>query len=139
MRRLSEAGVIDRSGRVRIPMDRVRQFGRSNAGRKVVVTFEVFSSECSQEQQGYYYAYVVPAIQEAIRAQGEIKAPESIDEDLVQAYPLLLKDANGNAVRTARQMDTLQMTDFLTWLQQFAAENFDVFVEDPRTVRETAK
>ena len=41
---------------------------------------------------------------------------------------------HGVDVIEARQMDKRQMSDFLDWVKQFAAENLYVYIEDPKTL-----
>lgn len=131
---ISESGVISADGQLRMPMDRLRAFFASHKGQRVVVRFEAATPGSSNVQQAYFYQYVLPTIQQAYRETGERMTEDLTERALFMQYPGRLKKANGEPADRARELDQSQMSDFLEWLKQFAAENLYVYIEDPRTL-----
>lgn len=135
MAKIVESGVIGEDGRLWLPMERVNMFLRENKGRRVLVSFEALRPKATMAQQSYYYGYVLPTVCEAMARHGVRMRPESADEFLLEQYPgEPTRDENGEPVRTARRLATDAMTDFLCWMQQWAAENLQVYIENPKYI-----
>lgn len=135
--KISESGIITENGQLRLPMDRINAFCAANKGTRVVVRFEAAEPGSSKLQQAYYYNYIVPTISAALYEQGTRKSERAVDVWLVEQYPGDKSDyATGIdfEVTEGRQMTQPQMSDFLEWLKQFAAENLFVYIEDPKTL-----
>lgn len=135
MNKISESGIITENGQLRLPMDRINAFFAANKGKRVVVKFEAAEPGSSELQLAYYYNYIVPTVSAALYGQGTRMSERAVDRWLVEQYPGE-KDSgiSGFDVMEARQMDTRQMSDYLNWLKQFAAENLYVYIEEPRTL-----
>lgn len=133
MDKISESGIITDNGQLRLPMDRLNAFFAANKGKRVVVRFEAATPGSTALQQAYYYNYVIPCVVEALREQGTRKSEDATDRWLISQYPGEFR-YNGAEQHVARQLTTTQMSDFLEWLKQFAAENMYVYIEDPRTL-----
>ena len=132
---LSESGMIDANGRLRLPMERVTAFTAANKGKRIIARFEVVESGTSMALMAYYYNYIVPTVCAALRETGERLNEESTDKFLINNYPGdTMRDGNGAAAFYARQLNQHQMLDFLEWIKQFASENLYVYIEDPRTI-----
>ena len=127
--RISEAGYIGEDGKLRLPMDRINAFLAQNRGMRLIAIFDVAEPGSTELQKGYFYNYVVPAVQAARYEQGERMSERAVDQWLVENYP-----GEKPEMYAARNFTKQQMTDFLDWLKQFAAENLHVYVEDPRTL-----
>lgn len=135
MNKISESGIITENGQLRLPMDRINAFFAANKGKRVVVRFEAAEPGSSELQLAYYYNYIVPTVSAALYEQGTRMSERAVDRWLVEQYPGE-KDSgiSGFDVMEARQMDKRQMSDYLNWLKQFAAENLYVYIEEPRTL-----
>ena len=133
MDKISESGIITDNGQLRLPMDRLNAFFSANKGKRVVARFEAATPGSTALQQAYYYNYVIPCVVEALREQGTRKSEDATDRWLMEEYPGGGNPDTVSLVR-ARQLDQRQMSDFLDWLKQFAAENLYVYIEDPRTL-----
>lgn len=133
MTKISESGLIGRDGKLRLPMDRLNAEFAKHPGKRVVVRFEIEERGSSALQQAYYYNYVIPCVVEALREQGTRKSEDATDRWLISQYPGGFR-YDGSEQHVARQLTTTQMADFLEWLKQYAAENLDVYVEDPRSL-----
>lgn len=133
--KISESGRINESGQLLMPMDRLNAFFKANKGKRVVVRFEAAEPGSSELQQAYYYNYVVPTISAALYEQGTRKSEKDVDKWLVEQYPGdKIETEFGVDIKNARDFTKTQMSDFLDWLKQFAAENLYVYIDDPRTI-----
>lgn len=104
---------------------------------RVVARFELAAPGSTKLQAAYYYNYCVPTIQAALREIGERKTEAQTDEWLVQMYPGEKDEreiGTGEEITQARHFSKGQMSDFLDWLKEFAAENLYVYIEDSRTL-----
>lgn len=135
--RISEAGVITADGVLHIPMDRLNACFAEHKGERVIAKFYFAVPGSTEAQRAYYYNYVVPTIQQAFRETGERKTESNVDHFLIDEYPGDKSESQiglGVDVTEARHLNQSQMSDFLEWLKQYAAENLSVYVEDPRTI-----
>ncbi len=126
--------MIGTDGRLRLPMDRINTFCAANKGKRVTVRFEAAAPGSTKAQQSYFYQYVLPTVQQAYRETGERMSEEWTERVLFLEYPEHPRKENGNPAEHARDLNQTQMSDFLEWLKQFAAENLSVYIEDPRTI-----
>ena len=126
--KIVETCIVGKDGRLHLPADRVRQFASGLRGRRIIATFEAVPIEQTEAQRTYYNHYVVPCIRDAMWERGTRLTEEQVDEFLVGEYP-----GRGDVDR-AKDFGKEAMTDFLDWLQEFAAENLDVYVEDPALI-----
>lgn len=124
-KKLIVSGKIDKYGNVLLPMWEVSDFLGQFKGQRVVVTFRAFEPGPSAQQMGYYWAYVIPNIKAALLRKGERKTEQQVDEWLRREAGFLTEDG---------EMTVSRMSDYLEWLKQFAAENLEVFIEDPRAI-----
>lgn len=128
MDKISESGVITVNGQLRMPMDRLNAFFRRHKGERVVVQFEAAVPGSSAAQLAYYYNYILPTIQTALRETGERKSEDQIDRWLLGIYP------QDTGAALACQLSQTQMSDYLDWLKQYAAENLYVYIEDSKSL-----
>ena len=131
--KISECGTINDNGRLLMPMDRLNAFFSANRGQRVIVRFETAEPGSSKLQLAYYYNYVLPCVVEALREQGTRISEERADRWLIEQYPSGFS-YDGNKQTVARQLTQPQMSEFLEWLKQYAAENLYVYIEDPKTL-----
>ena len=131
--KISESGIVGTDGRLRMPMDRLNAFFAEHKGERVVVRFEAAAPGSSKAQQAYYYQYVLPTIVDALREQGTRMTEERVDRWLMEEYPAG-RTTEMQTMVFARQLSQNQMSDFLDWLKQYAAENLSVYIDDPRTI-----
>ena len=126
--------MIGPDGRARLPMDRLNQFFADHKGQRVIVQFQAVAPKSSAAQQAYYYNYIVPTIQQALKEKGIRKREDATDRFLISQYPEDLTTEPGAYITTGRQLNQTQMYDFIEWLKQYAAENLSVYIDDPRTI-----
>lgn len=131
---ISETGVIGTDGKLRLPMDRLNQFFADNKGKRIFVKFECQEPGSSAALLAYYYTYVVPTVCEALKETGERLSFERTDVWIMNQYPNNTVNEDGFYPTMGRNLTQPQMIDMLEWLKQFAAENLNVYIEDPKTI-----
>lgn len=122
--RIQVTGRIDNDGQVLMPVQEIRNRCALFKGKRIVVTIEVLAGDCTENQKAYYFGYVVPTVQDAMRELGERRNSRQVDLLLRTSYP----DWTGKSID---QFDRREMSDFLQWVQQYAAENLNVYIDDP--------
>lgn len=122
--RIQVTGRIDNDGQVLMPVQEIRNRCALFKGKRIVVTIEVLAGDCTENQKAYYFGYVVPTVQDAMRELGERRNSRQVDLLLRTSYP----DWTGKSID---QFDKREMSDFLQWVQQYAAENLNVYIDDP--------
>jgi hypothetical protein len=159
--KICESGLIGTDGRIRLPMDRVNEWSAQHKGERIIVRFEAAPQGTSELQLAYYFNYIVPTIQTALYKTGERKNEKQVDQWIrKQAAFVFEKVVPGTIVpvetcvyddgtitrrrnvetigytetRGIRDLSVAEMSDFLEWLKQFASENLDVYIEDPKTL-----
>lgn len=145
--KISESGLIGTNGRLRIPMERVNAWCAEHKGERVVIRFDAAAPGSSELQLAYYYNYIVPTIQTALYELGERMNEKKVDEWLRQQCPSIFETfipptkeqaeqgyLGCTETKGIRDLSVSEMSDYLDWLKQFAAENLYVYIEDPRTL-----
>ena len=134
--KISESGRINENGQLLMPMDRINAWCKEHRGERAVIRIEASAPDSTASQQSYYYNYIVPTIQNAFHETGERKTEKAIDKFLVEQYPGD-KQIFGFGVDATkgRELNKIQMADFIEWLKQYAAEPpLSVYIEDPKTL-----
>lgn len=128
MDKISESGIITADGKMKLPMERIRAFAASHPGQRIVARFEIVTTGTTEAQLGYYFNYVLPTIRTALFEIGERMTEKQVETYLLNLYP------DGAECETARNFSKTQMSDYLEWLKQFAAENLSVYIEEPTLI-----
>ena len=130
---ISESGVVNMKGRLMLPMDRLNEFFANHKGMRLIATFEAVIPGSTAAQQSYYYRYVIPTIVAALKKKGTLMTEDRADRWLMEEYPGGRKPSVMPLI-FARQLNQLQMAEYLEWLKQYAAENLNVYIEDPSVI-----
>lgn len=132
MSKISETGMVTSAGQLLLPMDRVNAFLSKQKGRRIIAIFEAVEPGSSAAQMAYYFKYILPTIREALYETGERKTEAQTDLWLRGLCPTCWT-AYGELMKI-HEMSQTEMSDFIDWLKQFAAENLHVYIEDSRTI-----
>lgn len=145
--KISEFGVINADGKLLLPMDRINAYLKENKGKRLIVKFEAAEQGSSALQQAYYYNYILPTIAAALYEQGTRMSESQVDGWLRQQCPSIFETFIPSTKEEAKQgylgytetkgiwdLSISEMSDFLDWIKQFAAENLYVYIEDSRTL-----
>lgn len=126
-----ESGMIGVDGKMRMPMERLRQFFSEHKGERLIARFEVVKTGTNESQLAYYFRYVLPTIRQAFYETGERMTDEDVDDMMRHQSTVCWKEGH---CRTVREMRQDEVSDYLEWLKQYAAENLSVYIEDPKTL-----
>lgn len=139
--------MITTDGQLRIPMDRLQPFFKAHPGQRVIVRFDTVAPGSSEAQLAYYFNYIVPTIQTALYELGERMNEKKVDEWLRQQCPSIFETFipptkeqakrgyfGCTETKGIRDLSVSEMSDYLDWLKQFAAENLFVYIEDPKAI-----
>lgn len=126
-----EFGSIGADGKMRLPMDRVREFLKGHAGQNVIVRFDAVEPGTSAALWGYYKSYVLPTVRQALYELGDRKTERETDIWLREMCPMLDRGEDFGP-REVGDMSQGEMLEFLDWIKQMAAENLYVYIEDPK-------
>ena len=126
---ITESGIIGTDGKLRLPMERINQFGMEHAGERVLVKIEAMERHSSVAAFRYYFGYVIPTVRIALTDLGYRMTEKETHEFLWNEYP-----GEHNPDIDIRESPASQVSEYLGWLKQYAAENFHVFIEDPARI-----
>ena len=133
--KISESGLIGADGKLHLPMDRINAFCAQQKGKRVIARFEAVAPGSTDAQQSYYYGYILPTIQTALMDTGTRYNEKKTDEFLMLQYPGDRVRIDGTLAEYGRDLNQTQMSDFIDWIKQFAAEPpLSVYVEDAQTI-----
>ena len=130
--KISESGMIDAAGLLRMPMDRLNPLFASHRGQRVIARFEIVEPGTSAAQRAYYFNYIIPTIQTALLQTGERKTERQTDMWLRRQCSSCYNEQGG--ILEVDEMPQSDFSLFLEWIKQFAAENLYVYIEDPKTI-----
>ena len=131
---INESGFIGTDGKLHLPMDRLNAFFRANKGKRVTIRIEALVPGSTSAQLADYYDYILPTIQQSFYQQGTRMTEEQTDRKLVGEFPMDVFKADGERAEIAREMNQSQMSEFIGWLKEYAAENLDVYIADPKNI-----
>ena len=134
MEKISESGIVDRAGQMRFPMDRLTEFAKAHIGQRLLITIEADMPGSTAMQHAYYYKYILPCVVEARKKQGTRMTEKGADNWLLEQYPADVDYTMVCGNMEARRLTCKDMSDFLDWLKQYAAENLSIYIEDPQTL-----
>ena len=122
-------------------MGELNEFFAMHKGCRVVARFEVAPVGSSAALKGYYYNYIVPTMREAFIQTGERLTEEQTERRLRTLSPVMWGEvANPDTgvyetrLRDIAEVDKSELVEHIETLKQFAAENLNVYIEDPRTI-----
>lgn len=141
-REYTVTGVVDSRGRLMIAsQDRMTDFFTNWKNAKVVGKFTVYEKGSSEAIKGYYFNKIVPDFRKAKWDSGERHTEAATEAWLRSLSPLLWDETpdinTGEYTARLREINELsnqQMVHYIEHLKQIAAENFDLFIEDPNKI-----
>ena len=130
-KRVIEFGQIGQDGKILLPMDRIKAFAGANPGARLIARFEVAEPGSTELQRAYYWGYIIPTVQDALLEFGERQSESGVDL-MLRSMDAMLYTEEG--LLEVEQLTKSQMSDYIDWIKQFAAENLHIFVEDSQTL-----
>lgn len=129
--KISESGLINLNGTLKLPMERLDEFFAKHKGKRVIIQIEAVEKGTTMAQVAYYYKYIVPAVQEGLRQNGERKNVRQVDIWLRERYGET--DENGKLVEPIG-MSRSGFAEFIDAIKQMGAEYLGIYIEDSRTI-----
>lgn len=129
--KISESGVINAEGQLKMPMDRLDEFFLKNKGKRVIVQVEAVEKGTSMAQMGYYFKYIVPTVQKGLRDMGERKNVRQVDKWLRERYGE--QDENGRVIEIS-EMPRSSFAEMIDQIKQMGAEYLGVYIEDSKAI-----
>lgn len=122
-------------------MGELNAFFKEWKGARIVARFSVASPGSSEALKGYYFNYVVPTFKQAIWDSGERKTEEQTEHFLRELSPVMYEQTPDvetgqyeTRLREIRELSNAELIEHIDTLKQIAAEEYSVFIDDPRTI-----
>lgn len=134
-------GAIDNEGHLKCYKQEMNDFFRQHKGSKVVIKFEVLGGEPNVSLKAYYYKVIVPSFVQALWERGTRKTQEDVEYMLRTLSPIMIAenfDNDGSVNRRVKRISEVTSEEFcehIETLKQFAAEDFGIYIEDPRALK----
>lgn len=122
-------------------MGELNAFFKEWKGARIVARFSVASPGSSEALKGYYFNYIVPTFKQAIWDSGERKTEEQTERFLRELSPVMYEQIPDvetgqyeTRLREIRELSNAELIEHIDTLKQIAAEEYSVFIDDPRTI-----
>lgn len=122
-------------------MGEVNDFFKNWKGSRIIARFIVSSPGSSEALKGYYFNYVVPTFRHAIWDTGERKTEEKTEQFLRELSPIMYEETPDEKtgkytarLREISELSNAELIEHIETLKQIAAEEYNVFIDDPRTL-----
>lgn len=142
-RDISATGTINANGGLVMYMGELNAFFAQHKGERIVARFVVAPVGSSEALKGYYFHYVVPTIRTALWQTGDRKTEEQTERFLRELSPVCYDDNpcfdNGEIrynprLREIPELSNSELIEHIDCIRQFAAEELNVYVDDPQTL-----
>lgn len=141
-REIITTGTINNKGQLKIYMGELNAFCGQWKGARVVARFSVVGAKGSSEAlRGYYYNYVVPTMRRAMWDAGERLTEQDTERRLRTMSPIMAVEhvdfETGEysvEVREIAELSNAELIEHIETIRQLAAEEFSIFIDDPRTI-----
>lgn len=136
VRKKTAIGRIGANGVLSLPWDSFNEFCNQHRGKVAIVRIEIQPTEPSEKTANYYFGYIVPTMQSVFyEVYGERWTKSQTDQKIRELCPLFYEETRENGKWRARlkefeELDQAEINDAISWLFQFAAENFNVVLQD---------
>lgn len=135
-------GKINNSGGLVMYMQELNEFLKQFKNEKVIVKVSVLpSKDQSKLLRAYYYNYVVPTFKAAIWESGERLTDEQTEKRLREFSPVMYEqtpDINTGKyetrLRTIAELSNAELIEHIEFLKQLASEEYNTFIDDPRSI-----
>lgn len=138
-REKSETGTITSNGNLSMYMGELNSFFKMWKGYRVIARFIVASPGSSEALKGYYFNYIVPTMRAGYSDMGERYTEEQTEMKLREMSPIMynqVADINtgkySTEIRNISDLSNPELIEHIDTIKQIAAENFGIFIEDPR-------
>jgi len=138
----TSTGRTNDKGILRIPSKpEMDYFLSQNPNRGIFIQLTVFNPGSSEALRGYFYKKVLPDFQEAYREIGERYTLKETEEKLLGLCPITRLDGvdetsgeHYSVLKPVSELNNGELVFFIEHLKQIAAEEFSIYIDDPRTL-----
>jgi hypothetical protein len=134
-----QSGTIDQNGNLTMYMGEINDFFKKHKGSKIIAEFTVLRKEASEAIKGYYFMAIVPEFRKAIWQSGERKTEKQTDLFLREISPIMheefidTKTGKYEArIKEINELSNPELVEHIEHLKQIAAEQYGLFIEDPK-------
>lgn len=138
---ISATGIINNNGGLQMYMGELNQFFAMHRGSRVIARFSIAAPGSSEALRGYYFNCVVPTFRTGIWEAGERLTEEQTERRLREMSPIMYEQTpnihTGNyetRLRTIAELGNAELIEHIEFLKQIAAEEYNTFIDDPRTI-----
>lgn len=136
---ITTAGTINKNGGLVLFMGEINEFLKDHKGDKVVVNFTVLKKQPSEALKSYYFACIVPTLKSAIWQSGDRKTDEQTELFLRELSPVMYEQTidyetgkYNTRIKSVTELSSPELIEHIETIKQIAAEEYGVFVEDPK-------
>ena len=133
--------MITSNGKLAMYMQELNAFAQQWKNARVVATFRVYQPGSSAALRGYYFNYVVPTMKRALWETGERKTDEQTEVWLREMSPIMYQQEAdpetgkySTVLREIADLDNAELIEHIETIKQFAAEDFNTYIDDPDTI-----
>lgn len=137
IRRITITRRISDKGEISLDLPDVKEFCRQHCGKAVIVRIELLPIEVSEKSLAYYWKVAVPTVQRGLYELGYDLTQAQTDRFIREQIPVCHEERWEGAhklndhIKTPDEMDTAEFNEMLEQLKIWAAENLNVYVEEP--------
>ena len=140
-REISSSGNIGNDGKLRMYFGELNQFFAMHKGSRIIARFIVASPGSSEALKGYYFNYVVPTFRTGIWEAGERLTDEQTERRLRELSPVMYEQIPNietgeyeTRLRKIPELSNAELIEHIEHLKQIAAENYNLYIDDPRSI-----
>ena len=122
-------------------MGELNEFFKCWKGARVTARFIIAMRGTSEALKGYYFNYVVPTMRRAIWETGERKTEEQTELFLRQISPITRYETPNIEtgeysynLKKIAELSNPELIEHIEFLKQLAAEEYNVYIEDPKII-----
>jgi hypothetical protein len=122
-------------------IDELNQYLSNHRGERVVFKIVPRGTQASSRMQGYYKNVIVPAFQKGYFEKGNFYTCKQVDEMIRNMSPLCIEetwDENSKQwnqeLKEVHELSNFNLSYFISQLKIIAAEEFSIFIADPKTL-----
>lgn len=138
---INVAGRVDSYGRLSMYMEELKAFTKKWKDSNVVATFRIYQPGTSAALRGYYFNVVVPTMKRAFWDAGERYTDDQTEKILREYSPIMHQQQAdpdtgkyNDEIREIKDLDNSELIEHIETIKQIAAEEFNVYIEDPNTI-----
>lgn len=140
-REITATGMINNNSGLQMYMGELNQFFAMHKGSRIIARFTVASPGSSEALKGYYFNYVVPTFRTGIWEAGERLTEEQTERRLRELSPIMYEQTPDittgkyeTRLRTIAELSNAELIEHIEHLKQIAAEEYSIFIDDPKTI-----